>query len=146
MKKLLIVAVLIIGIIALCGCENKVETVDGTTNFTSVSDTAILWNGYTFYDNETGVMYLYIEGGGIGKGVTVLLNADGTPKLYGHAEYAIERVGQAEGLTGGAATKLPIADSEVYLVIFGDRAFIYEYGVSEDGTVDDTWAEQELRW
>lgn len=98
MKKLLIVAVLIIGIIALCGCENKVETVDGT------------------------------------------------PKLYGHAEYAIERVGQAEGLTGGAATKLPIADSEVYLVIFGDRAFIYEYGVSEDGTVDDTWAEQELRW
>lgn len=107
MKKLLIVAVLIIGIIALCGCENKVETVDGTT---------------------------------------VLLNADGTPKLYGHAEYAIERVGQAEGLTGGAATKLPIADSEVYLVIFGDRAFIYEYGVSEDGTVDDTWAEQELRW
>jgi hypothetical protein len=34
-----------------------------------------------YADKDTGVMYLYM-GNGNGGGLTVMLNADGTPKIY----------------------------------------------------------------
>lgn len=41
---------------------------------------------YLIYaDNDTGVMYLYIPGS-TGGGLTVMLNADGTPKIWQEKE------------------------------------------------------------
>ena len=39
---------------------------------------------YDIYaDKDTGVMYLYVyTGRGFGSGLTVMLNADGTPKIW----------------------------------------------------------------
>lgn len=46
-------------------------------NRTSFED----FSAYTLYDSDTKVMYLYIDGIRAGD-LTVMVNADGTPKLY----------------------------------------------------------------
>ena len=69
------------------------------------------------------------------------------------AQYGAERIMAADGVTGEAqtialdiATPDGLAERHVYVIAIGGSVWVYEYGVSEDGTVDDTWAEQELRW
>ena len=97
MKKaitiILIVAILVIATIGFCGC-------DDSTNYGSIDNdrfVVIQHNDLTtsvfgkdeytivLYDKETKVMYLFVKNG-YGGGLTVLVNADGTPMLYEEGE------------------------------------------------------------
>ena len=40
------------------------------------------WHYYIVYDKQTQVMYLFMASGANRGGLTVMYNADGTPKLY----------------------------------------------------------------
>ena len=76
MKKKLIAAILTVTLL-IAGCEsvnvdaeqdNTMELVEG-------------WRDYGIYaDKDTGVMYLVYQRNGTG--CTVMLNADGTPKIW----------------------------------------------------------------
>lgn len=75
MKKKLIAAILTVTLL-IAGCEsvNVDAEQDNTMEGVEFTDT------YSIYANkDTGVMYLFIENGG---GITVMLNTDGTPKIW----------------------------------------------------------------
>ena len=90
MKKKIIAAI-VTATLLLTGCSDMAnvsvsEEQDNTEDtIGKVEDTMMqLGNrwGYRIYaDKDTGVMYLYI-GSGSGGGLTVMLNADGTPKIW----------------------------------------------------------------
>ena len=69
------------------------------------------------------------------------------------AQYGVQRIMEAENVYGDTqAVELTTerVDAQVlryvYLIVIGDTVFVYEYNVSETGTVDDTWARQSLVW
>lgn len=70
MKKL-IVCVALIGML-LCGCSGS----SSNSRFIKVENYGI--DRYVLVDTETNVLYLRFN-----RGITVLLNADGTPMLWG---------------------------------------------------------------
>lgn len=72
--------------LGLVGCsDSELET--KTSPASEVAEENILvevnssGNATTYYDPDTKVMYLWVSGYRKG-GLTVMLNADGTPKLY----------------------------------------------------------------
>ena len=94
MKKsiiiILIVAILVIATIGFCGCDDKKSTNYGSIDndrFVVIQHNdispSLLGDEYVLvlYDKETKVMYLFAKSG-YGGGLTVLVNADGTPMLY----------------------------------------------------------------
>ena len=75
MKKKLIAAILTVTLL-IAGCEN--------VNVSAEQDEKLIiverGSGYGICaDKDTGVMYLCIKNGG---GITAMLNADGTPKIW----------------------------------------------------------------
>lgn len=78
MKKKIIATILAVTLL-IAGCSDMANVSAGQDN------TMVLVESSRDYlicaDNDTGVMYLYIKGG-TGGGLTVMLNADGTPKIY----------------------------------------------------------------
>lgn len=81
MKKL-IVCVALIGML-LCGCSSEDPLLGGSAM--NGGFVAVETNGYysIVVDTETNVMYLQFNSGIYRYGITVLLNADGTPMLWG---------------------------------------------------------------
>ena len=84
-----IICLILIGF-GLTACENSTATTSNGNNFTVKSTdrmfTKIPSAGnssfYIVYDNETKVMYAVSDGMYNSGNLTVLVNADGTPKLY----------------------------------------------------------------
>ena len=78
MKKK-ITAILLITTLLFTGCGNKQDTDSEQGKLiTKVENTL----GHSVYvDEDTGVMYLYVKGG-YGGGITVMINEDGTPKIW----------------------------------------------------------------
>ena len=95
MKKaitiILIVAILVIATIGFCGCDDKKSTIDNdrfvVIQHNDLTTSVFGKDEYTIvlYDKETKVMYLFVKNG-YGGGLTVLVNADGTPMLYEEGE------------------------------------------------------------
>lgn len=79
MRKKLITAI-ITATLLIAGCESANVGAEQDKMLTEVEYSGV----YTIYaDKGTGVMYLYVEyGRGFGAGLTVMLNADGTPKIW----------------------------------------------------------------
>lgn len=76
MKKKLIAAILTVTLL-IAGCESV--NVDAEQDNTMVLVEG--WRDYGIYaDKDTGVMYLVYQRNGAG--CTVMLNADGTPKIW----------------------------------------------------------------
>lgn len=74
--------VCIVSVMAITGCESSGEKVNGKTAVDSIVEISSSNNSEAiFVDQDTGVMYLLVKRG-YGVGLTPLLNADGTPKLY----------------------------------------------------------------
>ena len=92
MKKKLIslLLVLVMPMLVLCGCnsipQNDNYVLQENARFVYVSEYTINEKEEfkILVDKETRVMYLYYEGysGHYYAGLTVMLNADGTPMLY----------------------------------------------------------------
>lgn len=83
MKKKLLIAILTATLlIAGCDSVNVGAEKDDTMEEVEFTDT------YSIYaDKDTGVMYLFVGGGyKEGGGLTVMLNADGTPKIWNGEE------------------------------------------------------------
>lgn len=83
MKKKLVALLMAIGIVVgVIGCGSSAEVVEAensTSMFVSVEETG---NWMIVYDKETKVMYA-VSYGSYNRGTfTMLVNADGTPKLY----------------------------------------------------------------
>lgn len=78
MKKK-IATILLITTLLLAGCGNKQESdSEQGKSIVKVENTI----GHSVYvDKDTGVMYLYV-GSGYGGGITVMINEDGTPKIW----------------------------------------------------------------
>lgn len=76
MKKiisLLLVILFCIGILTGCGIDTS------NSELKCIEQNTIDYDMYDiYYDKETGVMYIMNREGG----VTVMLNADGSPKIY----------------------------------------------------------------
>ena len=80
MKKKLIslLMVLVMPMLVLCGCESKEAELNGGYDRFKTID----YSGCEVYvDRQTRVMYLFVKKG-YGGGLTVMLNADGSPMLY----------------------------------------------------------------
>lgn len=76
MKKLIVCAT-IVGML-LCGCGASSSAMNG--RFVTVEEDVYY---SILVDTETNVMYLKFDTGGYRYGITVLMNADGTPMLWG---------------------------------------------------------------
>ena len=74
MKKKILTATLLIA-----GCSDTENVSAGQDNTMVLVESELNYSIYAYKD--TGVMYLYI-GSGSGGGLTVMLNADGTPKIW----------------------------------------------------------------
>lgn len=74
-KILFILLLLIMPVMLLCGCgvSEEAETNGGADRFKEIS----YENCSVYIDKETKVMYLSVK-----RGLTVMLNADGTPMLW----------------------------------------------------------------
>lgn len=71
--------------VGVAGCiDSDVEKEDGNLTNKEAEDYFAL-HMHIFVDSETSVMYLYTQ-----RGMTVLLNSDGTPKLYDPQTYTGE--------------------------------------------------------
>lgn len=82
MKKKILVAILA-AILLIAGCSDMVNVSEGQDNTMVLVESG---QEYLIYaDNDTGVMYLYITIS-TGGGLTVMLNADGTPKIWQEEE------------------------------------------------------------
>lgn len=90
MKKLVaIILTVIMTCFIFAGCQTKYKaTANETKRFIEIESdlemdsSGLTVRGNTIYvDRETGVMYLVFYGGNRA-GITVLLNADGTPMIY----------------------------------------------------------------
>ena len=78
MRKKLITAI-ITATLLIDGCSDTVNVSEGQDNTMVLVESG---QEYLIYaDNDTGVMYLYITIS-TGGGLTVMLNADGTPKIW----------------------------------------------------------------
>ena len=87
MKKFLTVILLVVVccvIFSGCGKAKKVAASEVDERFLILNDTNNGMNGYRqiIVDRETGVMYLFVVCGGKG-GLTIMVNADGNPLIYG---------------------------------------------------------------
>lgn len=78
-KKILVIALALILTVALAGCGMKEESPDEDidTGF-RVLEKFNSSNSYVAYDKTTGVMYFVNFHGG----VTPIINADGTPRIW----------------------------------------------------------------
>lgn len=75
MKKKIIAAILTVTLL-IAGCESVNVDTEQNEKLIIVER----GNGYGICaDKDTGVMYLFIKNGG---GITVMLNTDGTPKIW----------------------------------------------------------------
>jgi protein involved in sex pheromone biosynthesis len=81
MKKKLITAIIAV-VLLIAGCGDKVNVSAGQDRMMEKVEDE--W-GYAIYvDKDTNVMY--IKGSGDGGTFTVMLNADGTPKIWQREE------------------------------------------------------------
>ena len=85
-KKLILVVILVVILaVVLCSCgfdHSPREGIEYSGNFKIISErTSSNCVTIEFYDVDTKVMYLFIKMTS-GAGLTMLVNADGTPKLY----------------------------------------------------------------
>lgn len=78
MRKKLITAI-ITATLLIAGCSDMANVSAGQDNTMVLVESELNYSIYA--DKDTGVMYLYI-GSGSGGGLTVMLNADGTPKIW----------------------------------------------------------------
>lgn len=75
MKKKIIATILAVTLL-IAGCDNINVSEDHGEKLMLVENSG----GYGILaDKDTGVMYLFIKNGG---GITVMLNTDGTPKIW----------------------------------------------------------------
>ena len=92
MKKIIaFILLIIVFAVMLSSCDlNQPVASSSNTNYRFVKvideydtdDSGMNYNNcYVFVDKQTGVMYLFVVNGSHG-GMTVLLNADGTPMIY----------------------------------------------------------------
>lgn len=75
MKKKILAAILTATLL-ITGCESVNVSAEQDEKIITVERGSYY---AIFADNDTGVMYLYIRNHG---GLTVMLNADGTPKIW----------------------------------------------------------------
>lgn len=75
MKKKLIAAIMTVTLL-ITGCESVNVSAEQDEKIITVERGSYY---AIFADNDTGVMYLYIRNYG---GLAVMLNADGTPKIW----------------------------------------------------------------
>ena len=78
MKKKIIAAI-ITATLLITGCSDTANVSAGQDNTMVFVESCRNYDIYV--DKDTGVMYLYIWSGP-GGGLTVMLNADGTPKIW----------------------------------------------------------------
>lgn len=78
MKKR-ITAILLITTLLLAGCGNKHDT--DSEQGKSIVKVESGFKHCIYVDRDTGVMYLYVSGG-YGGSITVMINEDGTPKIW----------------------------------------------------------------
>lgn len=80
MKRKLITAI-ITATLLIAGCSDMANVSAGQENTMVPVESEQYYDIYA--DKDTGVMYLYVyTGRGFGSGLTVMLNADGTPKIW----------------------------------------------------------------
>nr|DAK57171.1 MAG TPA: Lysis protein [Caudoviricetes sp.] len=80
MKKKIIAAI-ITATLLIAGCSDMANVSAGQENTMVSVESEQYYDIYA--DKDTGVMYLYVyTGRGFGSGLTVMLNADGTPKIW----------------------------------------------------------------
>lgn len=78
MKKKILAAILVTTLL-IAGCSDMANVSAGQDNTMVLVESG---SNYLIYaDKDTGVMYLYM-GSGYGGGLTVMLNTDGTPKIW----------------------------------------------------------------
>lgn len=78
MKRKLITAIITVALL-IAGCSDMANVSEEQENTMVLVESG---QEYLIYaDNDTGVMYLYITIS-TGGGLTVMLNADGTPKIW----------------------------------------------------------------
>lgn len=82
MKKK-IIAVIVTATLLLTGCSDMANVSEEQDNTMVLVGSGR--NHFIYADKDTGVMYLYMESG-YGSGLTVMLNADGTPKIWQEEE------------------------------------------------------------
>ena len=80
-KYLLLAMVLLATLFLLCACGGTAELQTETDPFVRVYGKGMS-SYHVVYDRETFVMYAVSNGGYNAGTFTVLLNSDGTPKLY----------------------------------------------------------------
>ena len=78
MKKMRILVLMVLILLCVSGCASNVSTDTSTNTSKPVHDISY---ATIFVDYETNVMYTWYKSG-YGAGMSVMLNADGTPKLY----------------------------------------------------------------
>lgn len=78
MRKKLITAI-ITATLLIAGCSDTANVSAGQDNTMVLVESGLNYSIYA--DKDTGVMYLYMRSGS-GGGLTVMLNADGTPKIW----------------------------------------------------------------
>ncbi len=80
MKKKFIAAIITAALL-IAGCSDTANVNEGQENTMVPVESEQYYDIYA--DKDTGVMYLYVyTGRGFGSGLTVMLNADGTPKIW----------------------------------------------------------------
>ena len=82
MKKK-IIAVIVTATLLIAGCSDTANVSAGQENTMVLVESGRNYDIYA--DKDTGVMYLYIWQS-YGGGLTVMLNADGTPKIWQEEE------------------------------------------------------------
>ena len=78
MKKKIIAAI-VTATLLITGCSDTANASAGHDNTMVLVESSCDY--FIFADNDTGVMYLYIKES-TGGGLTVMLNEDGTPKIW----------------------------------------------------------------
>lgn len=78
MKKKILAAILVTTLL-IAGCSDMANVSAGQDNTMVLVESERDYGIYA--DKDTGVMYLYMWNGP-GCGLTVMLNADGTPKIW----------------------------------------------------------------
>lgn len=78
MKKKILASILTATLL-IAGCSDTANVSAGQDNTMVLVESSCDY--LIFADNDTGVMYLYIKES-TGGGLTVMLNADGTPKIW----------------------------------------------------------------
>ena len=83
MKKFVVVLMCVL-MLALCGCENaEPERINQDNKVSAFVEVEVTTYWRVVYNKETKVMYAVSNGGYNGGTFTLLVNADGTPMVYG---------------------------------------------------------------